>query len=259
MKCCFKSQRGRFLFAESTHISVSLNRRDLTFFKMHDIWERHTERREAKIAVKPPPPPLQRDLSSICTQSPPDPCHMSHSLSRTQKSRALCSVASEVQMVCLYASLTQRCSFTSSLLCLLLLDSVHQRSTRVTPLSSLHSCPGVLFLVSLSPVHHPFHFSDSWFVCSPLPQLRGRRSHVLMNEQSCYIVRSHPCPCSIMAQLILSYRCSVERRRLRAGSRAVIIKSVSTVKPQSIQVIKTLQLGVTSSQSLLFFCPTFWL
>ena len=48
-------------------------------------------------------------------------------------------------------------------------------------------------------------------------------------------------------------------RRLRAGSRAVIIKSMSTAKPQSLQVIKTLQLRVTSSQSLVFSCPTFWL
>lgn len=48
-------------------------------------------------------------------------------------------------------------------------------------------------------------------------------------------------------------------QRLRAGSHAVIIKSMSTVKPQSLQVIKTLQLRVTSSQSLVFSCPTFWL
>lgn len=45
----------------------------------------------------------------------------------------------------------------------------------------------------------------------------------------------------------------------RAGSHAVIIKSMSTVKPQCLQVIKTLQLRVTSSQSLVFSCPTFWL
>lgn len=38
----------------------------------------------------------------------PYPC-----LSCTQKSRALCSVAAEVQMVCLYASLTQCCSFST--------------------------------------------------------------------------------------------------------------------------------------------------
>lgn len=77
-------------------------------------------------------------------------CHMSQYLTHTQKSRALCPAAAEVQMVCLYASLTQRCSFTSSPFCLLLLDSVHQRSTSVTPLS--------FALLSLRP---PFHLSLS--------------------------------------------------------------------------------------------------
>lgn len=73
----------------------------------------------------------------------PRPMSNTLSLSRTQKSRALCSVAAEVQMVCLYASLTQCCSFTSSLLCLLLFDSVHQCFTSVTSLSFFHFflCP----------------------------------------------------------------------------------------------------------------------
>lgn len=52
--------------------------------------------------------------------------------SHAEKSSALCSLAAEVQMVCLYASLTQCRSFTSALLCLLLLDSVHHSSTPVT-------------------------------------------------------------------------------------------------------------------------------
>lgn len=54
---------------------------------------------------------------------------MSHTQSHTEKSSALCSLAAEVQMVYLYASLTQCRSFTSALLCLLLLDSVHHSST----------------------------------------------------------------------------------------------------------------------------------
>lgn len=60
------------------------------------------------------------------------PWPMSHTQSHAEKSSALCSLAAEVQMVCLYASLTQCRSFTSALLCLLLLDSVHHSSTPVT-------------------------------------------------------------------------------------------------------------------------------
>lgn len=108
----------------------------------------------------------------------PDPCH-THTHAHTQKSRALCSVAAEVQMVCLYASLTQGCSFTSSLLRLLLLDS------------ELHlSHPSLLCTFVLSSSSFPFFGLP---VCCLSPS--GPRSRVLMNEYSCCIVLSHPRPC----------------------------------------------------------------
>lgn len=195
-----------------------------------------------------------------CEPSFPRPVSLSH----TQKSRALCSVAAEVQMVCLYASLTHRCSFTSSLLRLLLLDSVHQCSTSVTPLSfallSLHT----LFLfsplrnLSLCPLFiivSIFRTHDLLSLCSaPWPSLAHPDEWVILLH------------CT-QPSLSMFDNGSFDSflpvfngwQRLRAGSHAVIIKSMSTAKPQSLQVIKTLQLRVTSSQSLVFSCPTFWL
>lgn len=85
---------------------------------------------------------------------------MSHTQSHTEKSSALCSLAAEVQMVYLYASLTQCRSFTSALLCLLLPDSVHHSSTPDTilgfALSSLSYLPtfSLPFFVSLLPQEH---------------------------------------------------------------------------------------------------------
>lgn len=85
---------------------------------------------------------------------------MSHTQSHAEKSSALCSLAAEVQMVCLYASLTQCRSFTSALLCLLLLDSVHHSST-----------PDTLLGFALpSSLCYTFQHSHSLFFVSLLPQ-----------------------------------------------------------------------------------------
>lgn len=81
--------------------------------------------------------------------------HVTHTQSHAEKSSALCSLAAEVQMVCLYASLTQCCSFTFALLCLLLLDSVHHSST-----------PDTLLRFALSSsLCHIFQLSHSLFLC----------------------------------------------------------------------------------------------
>lgn len=166
-------------------------------------------------------------------------------------------------MVCLYASLTQRCSFTSSLPCLLLLDSVHQCSTSVTPSPPLHFrlCallfPHNLSLCPLFIIVSIFLTHNLLSLCSrgaPWPSLTHFDEWVILlhctqPSLSMFDNGSFDSFLSVFSGW----------QRLRAGSHAVIIKSMSTAKPQSLQVIKTLQLRVTSSQSLVFSCPTFWL
>lgn len=79
---------------------------------------------------------------------------MSHT--HAEKSSTLCSLAAEVQMVCLYASLTQCRCFTSALLCLFLLDSVHHSST-----------PDILLGFALSSLCHTLQLSHFFLsICS---------------------------------------------------------------------------------------------
>lgn len=96
----------------------------------------------------------------ILEMKPVFPWPMSHTQSHAAKSSSLCSLAAEVQMVCLYASLTQCRSFTSALLCLVLLDSVHHSSTPDTLLG---------FALSSS-LCHTFQLSHSFFFVSLLPE-----------------------------------------------------------------------------------------
>lgn len=90
----------------------------------------------------------------ILEMKPVFPWPMSHTQSHAAKSSSLCSLAAEVQMVCLHASLTQCRSFTSALLCLVLLDSVHHSSTPDTLLG---------FALSSS-LCHTFQLSHSFFL-----------------------------------------------------------------------------------------------
>ena len=191
----------------------------------------------------------------------PVSCH-THTFSLTQKSGALCSDAAEVQMVRLYASLTQHRSFTSSLLRLLLLDSVHQRSTSVTSLLS----SALFFASAPSRTHNlplcPLLVTVSIFLTCCLSAPLGPVAPALTRPDE-WVILLHCTQPSLSVFDNGSFDSFLPVfggwRRLRAGSRAVIIKSMSTAKPQSLQVIKTLQLRVTSSQSLVFSCPTFWL
>lgn len=113
-----------------------------------------------------------------------------HTHTHTLKSGALRSLAAEVQMVCLYASLTQRCSFTFSLLCLLLLDSVHQCSTSLTPLSFALLSPPLPPVPPLPPLCNtslcPLFITLSIFPTCDLfslpPRPRGPQTRLAMNE-----------------------------------------------------------------------------
>lgn len=87
-------------------------------------------------------------------------------------------------MVCLYASLTQCRSFTSALLCLLLLDSVHHSSTPVTLLGFLWWDGG---MVSVLPQEHSLKVFPQ---CQKSrPSINKDQDRICMLISHCYLYK----------------------------------------------------------------------
>lgn len=180
MKCCFKSHRGRFLFEESTHeCQLDPPRPDflkcMTFRSAVEMWNKNAVKKPT-ITVWP-----ILDLNPVS----PDPCHMSHSLSHTHTHRSQ-EHSAQLLLRCKWFVSTHHWPNAApspplSSVCSFLTLSVN--APPQSPLSPLHFCLCALFLlwfVSLPSVHHSFHFSDSWFVFSLLPQPRGPDEWVIL-------------------------------------------------------------------------------